>query len=192
VQPARNHWQGALGASFDLTPQASLYAYYSVDTATHVTSNAANLGFRWSFSKPPVGAAFGMGPEHMPASTTASPAVAALGAYPAVAPATGQAAVSPAAAAVLPAAVATHSATEPAAAAAGAGAAEPADVAAAETAAPFGRCKNHIVALGGAKTGHAVAHHHLAGTTVGTAHATTPRHVAHGVAKSKSVVSCSG
>jgi outer membrane autotransporter protein len=52
VQPARNHWQAALGASFDLTPQASLYVYESVDTATRTTSNAANFGFRWSFSAP--------------------------------------------------------------------------------------------------------------------------------------------
>src|SRR6202012_1784702 len=52
VQPGRNHWQGALGASFDFTPQASLYMYYSVASARHSLSNAGNIGFRWSFSKP--------------------------------------------------------------------------------------------------------------------------------------------
>jgi fibronectin-binding autotransporter adhesin len=185
LQPARNHWQGALGASFDLTPQASLYAYYSVDTATHATSNAANLGFRWSFSKPAAAAALSSTAQHMPASTAVSPSVAALAAYPAVAPAASQGGTSPAAAAVLPAAMATHAATDPADAGK---AVAPADAGAAEAAAPFGRCKNHIVALGGAKTGHVVAHHHGVGTP-GTA---TPRHVAHVVPKKKSIVSCSG
>jgi fibronectin-binding autotransporter adhesin len=202
VQPARNHWQGALGASFDLTSQASLYAYYSVDTATRTSSNAINAGFRWSFSKPPVGAAFGMGPQHMPATTSsnASPSVAALGAYPAVAPAASQAGISPATAAVLPAAMASHSATDPAALAAAAGTAgvavageaEPADTAAAETGAPFGRCKNHIVSLGGASAGHVTSHHHPVGKSVGVTSTMTPRHVAHVAPKKKSVVSCSG
>jgi fibronectin-binding autotransporter adhesin len=174
VQPARNHWQGALGASFDLTPQAAVYAYYSVDAATRSTSNAANLGFRWSFSKPAAAAAVGMEAQHMPAST---PAVAALGAYPAVAPVAAQSAVSPAAAAVLPVAVAAHPAD-----------ADGAPVAAA----PFGKCKNHIAALGHPKGMHEV-HHHPAGNAVVGTGAAPVHHALHPVAAKKtSTVSCSG
>ena len=48
-RPMKNHWQGALGASFDFTPAASAFVYYSTDRATHTRSDAVNLGVRWNF-----------------------------------------------------------------------------------------------------------------------------------------------
>jgi fibronectin-binding autotransporter adhesin len=48
-RPMKNHWQGAVGASFDFTPAASAFVYYSTDRATHTRSDAVNLGVRWNF-----------------------------------------------------------------------------------------------------------------------------------------------
>jgi hypothetical protein len=47
-----NHWQAGAGLAFDISPQASAYAYYTADLASRGNSHAANLGVRWSFAAP--------------------------------------------------------------------------------------------------------------------------------------------
>jgi len=48
-RPLRNHWQAGVGVSFDITPKASTFVYYNADIASHMSSNAVNLGVRWTF-----------------------------------------------------------------------------------------------------------------------------------------------
>ncbi|QWT22575.1 autotransporter outer membrane beta-barrel domain-containing protein [Bacillus sp. NP157] len=48
-RPSKNTWQAGVGASFDITPKASVFVYYNKDIAEHTKSDAVNLGARWNF-----------------------------------------------------------------------------------------------------------------------------------------------
>jgi len=79
-----NHWQAGAGLSFDISPQASAYFYYTADIASRGDSHAANLGVRWSFAAP--AAAMAASAHRMDALPAASLAPAAA-AVPAATPA---------------------------------------------------------------------------------------------------------
>ena len=147
----RNHWQAGAGLSYDITPQASLYGYYSADIAPHSTSQAVNLGFRWSFG--------------LPASAVAMQLSHRVNTLPAM----------PIAPVVLDPSMPGHGDSHNAgmAGAAGMGAAAAAGAGAAPGSEPFSQCKGHPAPSASKATTVASVHPHHARTHQGAGKAAT-------------------